>query len=75
MFEEIKTMLVDEMSIEESEIKESAEFVNDLGFNSLEIADLVSLLEEKFDVDLDEDKLKEIMTVKDLVDYLETLVG
>ena len=74
MFEEIKSMLVEEMSIEEAEIKEDAEFVNDLGFNSLELADLVSICEEKFDVDLDEDKIREILTVGDFVKYLESLV-
>lgn len=75
MFEEIKTMLVEEMSIDESEIKEDAEFINDLGFNSLELADLVSLCEEKYDVDLEEDKIREIVTVGDFINYLESLVG
>ena len=75
MFEEIKSMLVEEMSIDEAEIKEDAEFVNDLGFNSLELADLVAICEEKYDVDLEEDKIKEILTVGDFVKYLETLVG
>ncbi|MBO4949945.1 MAG: acyl carrier protein [Clostridia bacterium] len=75
MFEEIKTMLVEEMSIDESEIKEDAEFINDLGFNSLELADLVSLCEEKYDVDLEEDKIREIVTVGDFIKYLESLVG
>lgn len=75
MFEEIKSMLVEEMSIDESEIKEDAEFINDLGFNSLELADLVSLCEEKYDIDLDEEKIKDILTVGDFIKYLETLVG
>lgn len=75
MFEEIKTMLVDEMSIDEAEIKESAEFINDLGFNSLELADLVAICEEKYDIDLEEDKIREIVTVGDFVKYIETLVG
>ncbi|MBR2021963.1 MAG: acyl carrier protein [Clostridia bacterium] len=75
MFEEIKSLLVEEMSIDESEIKEDAEFINDLGFNSLEIADLVALCEEKYEVDLDEDKIREITTVGDFVKYLESLVG
>lgn len=75
MFEEIKALLVEEMSIDESEIKGDAEFINDLGFNSLEIADLVSLCEEKYEVDLDEDKIREITTVDDFVKYLESLVG
>ena len=75
MFEEIKSLLVEEMSIDEAEIKEDAEFINDLGFNSLELADLVSLCEEKYDIDLEEDKIKEILTVGDFIKYLETLIG
>ncbi len=75
MFEEIKNLLVEEMSIDEAEIKEDAEFINDLGFNSLELADLVALCEERYSVDLDEDKIKEITTVGDFTKYLETLVG
>ena len=75
MFEEIKSMLVEEMSIDEAEIKEGAEFINDLGFNSLELADLVALCEEKYNIDLEEEKIREILTVGDFVKYLETLVG
>lgn len=75
MFEEIKAMLVEEMSIEADEIKEDAEFINDLGFNSLELADLVAICEEKYDIDLEEEKIKEIFTVGDFVKYLEALVG
>ncbi len=73
MFEEIKNMLVEEMAIDEEEIKEDAEFVNDLGFNSLEIADLIALCEEKYDVDLEEDKMKGIITVGDFANYLESV--
>ena len=75
MFEEIKSMLVEEMSIDEAEVKEDAEFINDLGFNSLELADLVALCEEKYDIDLEEEKIREILTVADFVKYLEELVG
>ncbi len=75
MFEEIKNLLVEEMSIDASEIKEDAEFINDLGFNSLELADLVAICEEKYDVDLEEDKIRELLTVGDFTKYLESLVG
>ena len=75
MFEEIKAMLVEEMSIEESEIKQDAEFINDLGFNSLELADLVALCEEKYDVELEEEKIREIVTVGDFTKYLESVAG
>ena len=72
MFEEIKALLADEMSIDTEKITEDAEFVNDLGFNSLELADLVALCEEKYDVDLEEEKIREILTVGDFVKYLES---
>jgi len=73
MFEEIKNLLVEEMAIDEAEIKEDAEFVNDLGFNSLEIADLIALCEERYDLDLEEDKMREIVTVGDFAKYLESI--
>ena len=73
MFEEIKNLLVEEMAIDESEINEDAEFVNDLGFNSLEIADLIALCEDKYDVDLEEEKMMEIVTVGDFAKYLESI--
>jgi len=75
MFEEIKAMLVDEMSIDPAEIKEDSEFVNDLGFNSLELADLVVLCEEKYGVDVDEEKAHTLLTVGDFTNYLTELVS
>ena len=75
MFEEIKALLADEMSIDTEKITEDAEFVNDLGFNSLELADLVVLCEEKYEVDIDEDKAHTIVTVGDLSIYLSELVA
>ena len=75
MFEEIKAMLADEMSIDASEITEDAEFVNNLGFNSLELADLVVLCEEKYNIDIDEEKANTLLTVGDFVNYLRELTG
>lgn len=73
MFEEIKNLLVEEMSIDESEITLEAEFVNDLGFNSLELADLVVLCEEKYGVDIDEERAHTLVTVGDFIEYLQEL--
>ncbi len=75
MFEEVKAMLAEEMSINPSDVTESAEFVNDLGFNSLELADLVVLCEEKYEVDIDEERAHTLVTVGDFVEYLTELVN
>lgn len=70
MFEEIKKILLEEFGIEESKITPEAEFVNDLGINSLELADLVFLCEDKFGVTFEEDDLKTFLTVGDVASYL-----
>ena len=70
MFEEIKKILVEEFSIDEDKITPQAEFVNDLGINSLELADLVFICEDKFNVTFEEDDLHTFITVGDVVNYL-----
>lgn len=70
MLEEIKKILVEEFSIDEDKITPQAEFVNDLGINSLELADLVFICEDKFNVTFEEDDLHTFITVGDVVNYL-----
>lgn len=71
MYEKLKEILVDEMSINPNDINLDAEFIGDLGFNSLELADLVVICEEKFDVEFDDEVLPTLLTVRDVVNYLE----
>ena len=73
MFEEIKNLLIEEMSIDASEITENSEFVKDLGCNSLELADLVVMCEDKYGVDIDEERAHTIITVGDFAEYLAEL--
>ena len=70
MFEELKKILVEEFSIDEDKITLEAEFVNDLGINSLELADLVFICEDKFGITFEEDDLHTFLTVGDVVNYL-----
>jgi acyl carrier protein len=71
MFEKLKNILVEEMSINPQDITPDAELINDLGFNSLELADLVVLCEEKFDVVFEEKDLPSLVTVGDVANYIE----
>ena len=74
MFDKVKALLVEELSINPEDIKLESELENDLGINSLELADLVFLCEEKFSVQIDDDNIKDLITVGDVVSYLENLV-
>lgn len=75
MYEELKKLLVEEMQIDEDKITPDAELVNDLGFNSLELAELVIHLEETYDVEFDEEEAKNLVTVNDVINYLKELIA
>ena len=71
MFENVKRLLVDELSVNEEDVTPEAELVGDLGVTSLELADLVLMCEEKFNIEINEDDIRGFITVGDVVDYLE----
>ena len=75
MFEKIKNLLVEELSVDEAAINPDAELVNDLGINSLELADLVLQCEERFDIEISDDEIHKFVTVGDVVNYLSDVVG
>ncbi len=71
MFENLKKFLVEDLHVKAEDITMEAELASDLGINSLELADLVYLCEEKFNVVIDDDDLNKFITVGDVVRYLE----
>jgi acyl carrier protein len=71
MFEKIKNLLVEELRVNPDDITPEAELANDLGINSLELADLILLCEEKFGITIDDDDLHTFITIGDVVAYLE----
>ncbi len=75
MYDKVKTILIEELSVNPDDIRPEAELENDLGINSLELADLVFLCEERFGIQIDDDDIKKLITVSDVVDFLETMVA
>lgn len=71
MFETLKTLLVDELQIDAELITPEAELSADLGINSIDLANLVMLCEEKFDLTIDDDDTRKFVTVGDVVAFLE----
>lgn len=72
MFETLKKFMVDELGVNADSITMEAELTGDLGINSLELADLIYACEEKFGVEIDDDDLRNFITVGDVVNYLES---
>jgi len=73
MYEQFVNLLVDELQIDKDEITMEAELYNDLGINSIELADLVMLCEDRFGIEINDDDIRGFTTVGDVVKYLESL--
>ena len=73
MFEKVKDLLVEELQLNPNDITMDAELSKDLGINSIELADLIMLCEEKFGIEISEDDSNAFNTIGDVVNYLETL--
>ena len=73
MFETLKSILVEELQLDASEITMESSLANDLGINSIELADLVMLCEDRFGIEINDDDIRQFTTVGDVVNYLETI--
>ena len=75
MFEQIKTILVDELGLNPADITPNATMSDNLGITSLEFLNAVMVIEDQYDITTDEDTLKTLTTVDDFVKYIEALVA
>ena len=73
MYEKFVELLVEELQVDRDDITMDAELSNDLGINSIELADLVMLCEDKFGIEINDDDIRKFTTVGDVIAYLETL--
>ena len=74
IFSEIKRIIVESADIPEEEINENSLFMDDLELSSLEVLDLIAHLEEVFQICFSEKELRKIISIKDLVDYIQNVL-
>jgi len=72
VWERVKKVIVDQLSVDESQVVETASFTTDLGADSLDTVELVMAFEEEFGIEIPDDEAEKIATVKDAVDYIES---
>lgn len=71
MFEKVKEIIVDQINCDESAVKLETKLIDDLGIDSLDIAELVMEIEDNFDITVDESDYEKLVSVKNIVDYIE----
>lgn len=70
-FDKVKEIIAEQMSISEDEITLETSFADDLGADSLDIFQIISELEESFDIEFANEDAENIKTVGDAVEYIK----
>lgn len=78
IFERLKKIAVEQLGVEDEEVVPSANFIDDLGADSLDLVELIMSLEEEFSkpsqkIAIPDEDAEKIITVQDAVDYLRDL--
>jgi acyl carrier protein len=78
IFERVKRIVVEQLGVDDKEVVPSANFVDDLGADSLDLVELIMSLEEEFSnpsrkVEIPDEDAQKIITVQDVIDYLKDL--
>ena len=78
VFERIKKLAVDQLGVEDKDVVPAANFVDDLGADSLDLVELIMSLEEAFStpdkkIEISDEDAEKIVTVQDAIDYLKNL--
>ncbi len=78
IFERVKKIIVEQLGVNDEEVVPSANFVDDLGADSLDLVELIMSLEEEFSnssqkIEIPDDDAEKLVTVQDTVDYIRDI--
>lgn len=71
IFQKLKTIVVDQLGVNEENVTMEVTFVDDLAADSLDIVELVMTIEEEFDLEIPDSDAERIVTIGDVVKYIE----
>jgi len=74
-FERVRSLIVEQLGVEEDQVTTNASFVDDLNADSLDLVELIMSIEEEFskegaELEISDEDAEKIQTVQDAVDYI-----
>ena len=70
--ERVKSIIVEQLGVDEEEVTQEASFTDDLGADSLDIVELVMAFEEEFGIEIPDEDAEKITRVKEAIEYIES---
>ena len=70
--QKVKDIIVEQLGVDEDEVKPESSFVEDLGADSLDVVELVMALEEQFGLEIGDDDAAKLTTVSKVISYIQT---
>ncbi len=70
-FDRLKKLIVEQLGVDEEEVKPTASFVEDLNADSLDLVELIMSLEEEFGMEISDEDAEKIQKVSDAVEFIE----
>ena len=67
----IEKIVADVVGCDQDSVKDDSNFVDDLGYDSLNVVELIMQIEEEYDIEMPDEDVEELHTVKSLKDYIE----
>ena len=71
----IQSMVAEQLGVEPAEVTKDASIFDDLGADSLDVVELVMILEEAFDIEVPDDAVEEMRTIGDIQRFVESHIG
>jgi acyl carrier protein len=71
IFEKLKDIIAEQLSVEADEVTMDSNIQDDLGADSLDVVDLITTIEDEFDISIPDEAVEEIKTVGDIANYIE----
>lgn len=71
IFERVKKIILDQIEIDESTVTLEAGFIEDLGADSLDVAEMIMAFEDEFNVEIEDEDIEKMRTVGHVVDYFK----
>lgn len=70
IFDKVKKIIVDQLGVEEEDVKLESSFIDDLGADSLDVVELIMAFEEEFEMEIPDEDAEKITTVGDAIEYI-----